>query len=86
MAGFPVAKEEGSGHDAEESHLEKQGVPLEPEEGLAVVEEGEVEVPHDEERRLVEEPGCNSIDICKGFGVGFVDKFRDNSRDNFSTM
>ena len=56
VAGVAVAEEEGRGDDAEEPHLEEQGVPLEPEERLAVVEEGEVEVPHDEERRLVEEP------------------------------
>ena len=57
VAGVAVAEEEGRGDDAEEPHLEKEGVPLEPEERLAVVEEGEVEVPHDEEGRLVEEPG-----------------------------
>ena len=56
---IPIVEEEGRRHDAEESNLEEQGVPLEPEERLAVVEEREVQVPHDEEGRLVEEPRQN---------------------------
>ena len=75
VAGVAVAEEEGRGDDAEEPHLEEQGVPLEPEERLAVVEEREVEVPHDEERRLVEEP--------RG-AMGLRVKLGDNSRENFS--
>ena len=54
MPGVPVADEEGRADDAEESHLEEKGVPLEPEERLSVVEEREVQVPHDKEGRLVE--------------------------------
>ena len=69
VPGIPVADEERRGDDAEESHLEQQGVPLEPEERLAVVEEREVQVPHDEEARLVEEPwGPSRYDVHTEMG------------------
>ena len=46
---FSSLRGERSDDDADETDLEEQGVPLEPQEGLADPKEGLVEHPHEEE-------------------------------------
>lgn len=52
--GVVVLERVDGGHDhAQEAHLQEQRVPLEVEEGVRRVEDGEVAVPEDKERHLV---------------------------------